>query len=89
MKPGVSQQQAQAELETLAQRLPLDGGQDRNSMAAKIIPLKEFVVGNVRESLVVFAGDRNRLVNTLTGIAGGILLYDLFLAESVEGFLIS
>jgi len=36
--------------------------------------------------LVVFAGDRNRILNALAGIAGGILLYDLFLAESVEGF---
>ena len=36
--------------------------------------------------LVVFASDRNRLVNALAGIAGGILLYDLFLAGSVEGF---
>jgi predicted permease len=56
LKPGVSRQQAQAEFETLAQRLSADRGQDRKSMVAQIIPLKEFVVGNVRESLVVFAG---------------------------------
>lgn len=36
--------------------------------------------------LVIFAGDRNRLLTALAGIAGGILLYDIFLSESVEGF---
>ncbi len=36
--------------------------------------------------LVVFAGDRNRLLNALAGIAGGVLLYDLLLSESVEAF---
>jgi len=36
--------------------------------------------------LVVFAADRNRLLNMLTGIAACILLYDLFLADSVGQF---
>ena len=34
--------------------------------------------------LVIFAGGRNRLLNAIAGIAGCILLYDLFLANSVE-----
>lgn len=36
--------------------------------------------------LVIFAGQRNRLLNVLAGVAGTFLLYDLFLAASVEGF---
>ena len=36
--------------------------------------------------LVIFSADRNRLLNLLAGVAGTILLWDLFLAESVEGF---
>ena len=36
--------------------------------------------------LVIFAGQRNRLLNILAGVAGTFLLYDLFLAESLEGF---
>lgn len=36
--------------------------------------------------LVIFAAERNRLLNVLAGVACAILLWDLFLAESVEGF---
>lgn len=36
--------------------------------------------------LVVLAGRRNRLVNALAGVAACVLFYDLFLADSVEGF---
>src|SRR4030095_8029150 len=34
--------------------------------------------------LVIFAGRRNKLLNAIAGIAGCVLLYDLFLANSVE-----
>jgi predicted permease len=56
LAPGISREQAQGELETFAQRLPAQPGEDRRNMTAQIIPLKELVVGNVRESLLVFAG---------------------------------
>jgi len=36
--------------------------------------------------LVLFAWKRNTLLNALAGIAGCILLYDVFLSQSVEGF---
>ena len=36
--------------------------------------------------LVVFAADRNRFVNVLVGVAATILLYDLFLSDSVDKF---
>lgn len=34
--------------------------------------------------LVIFSGKRDKLLNTIAGIAGCVLLYDLFLANSVE-----
>jgi len=37
--------------------------------------------------LVIFAGRRNKLINVIGGIAGCVLLYDLFLANSVEDLL--
>lgn len=36
--------------------------------------------------LVVFAADRNRFLNLLVGIAATVLLYDLFLSDSVDRF---
>ena len=36
--------------------------------------------------LVIFASQRSRFLNLLAGIAGSILLYDIFLSPSVEGF---
>jgi predicted permease len=56
LKPGVSRQQAAAELETIAQRLPIDHGQDRRMVIPQVLPLKDLLVGDIRESLLVFAG---------------------------------
>lgn len=36
--------------------------------------------------LVIFAGERSRILNLIAGIAGFILLYDIFLSPSIEGF---
>lgn len=36
--------------------------------------------------LVIFAAQRSNLLNVLAGLAGSVLLYDIFLSESVEGF---
>jgi hypothetical protein len=36
--------------------------------------------------LVIFAAQRSRLLNVLAGLAGSVLLYDVFLSSSVEGF---
>ena len=54
LKPGVTPQQAQAELETFAKGLPFDPSQ-RHSLP-QIIPLKDLLVANIRPSLLVFAG---------------------------------
>jgi putative ABC transport system permease protein len=56
LKPGVSPQQAQAELEIFAERLPLGPGESRNDRLPQIIPLKDLLVANIRPSLLVFAG---------------------------------
>lgn len=36
--------------------------------------------------LLIFASERNRLLNAIAGVAAFVLLYDLFLADSVEMF---
>ncbi|HEY2459377.1 MAG TPA: ABC transporter permease [Candidatus Acidoferrum sp.] len=56
LKAGVSPQQAQAELETFAERLPLDPGESKTDRMPQIIPLKDLLVANIRPMLLVFAG---------------------------------
>jgi len=56
LKPGVSPQQAQAELETLSPRFTKHEGEDPSGMVPRIVPLKELLVANVRLSLRIFAG---------------------------------
>jgi predicted permease len=56
LKTDSSPQQAQAELETFAQRLPLGPGESKRDRMPQIIPLKDLLVANIRLSLLVFAG---------------------------------
>src|SRR5213594_2633701 len=56
LRPGVSRQQAQAELETFVNRLALAPGEDRSGWLAQILPLKELLISNIRGSLAIFAG---------------------------------
>jgi predicted permease len=56
LRPSVSQQEAQAELEALVPRLPVGPGEHRNGMVAEILPLKDLLVGEIRKSLFVFMG---------------------------------
>src|SRR5882757_2152219 len=56
LKTGASRQQAQAELETFAERLPLPTGENKKDWVAQIIPLKELLVANTRRSLLIFGG---------------------------------
>lgn len=56
LNPGVSPQQAQKELETFAERLPLGPGESRNDRLPHIIPLVDLLVANIRPSLLIFAG---------------------------------
>lgn len=56
LKTGVSPQQAQAELQAFAARRPLEKGENRHDFVARILPLKELLVADVRKLLLVFAG---------------------------------
>ena len=56
LKPGVSPQQAQAELQAFAARRPLGEGEKRDDFAVNLLPLKELFVADVRKLLLIFAG---------------------------------
>jgi predicted permease len=56
LKPGVSPRQAQAELLAFAANLPRNHGFNRNGYAARILPLKEMFVADIRKLLLIFTG---------------------------------
>jgi putative ABC transport system permease protein len=56
LKTDFSPQQAQAELEAFAKRLPLGPGESKSDRMPQIIPLKDLLVANIRPLLLVFAG---------------------------------
>lgn len=56
LRPSVSRQQALAELEVFARTLPSEPGTNRKNMVAEILPLKDFLVANIRKSLSVLMG---------------------------------
>ncbi|HEU4593592.1 MAG TPA: ABC transporter permease [Pyrinomonadaceae bacterium] len=55
-KPGVSKEQAEAELKTIHARLEEDAPQYNKGTGAEIIPLREQLVGNVRPALLILLG---------------------------------
>jgi putative ABC transport system permease protein len=56
LKSGVLPQQAQAELQAFARRRTRDNRERQDRFVARIIPLKELFVGEVRKLLLIFAG---------------------------------
>ena len=56
LRSNVKPQQALAELETFAERLPLSPGESKRDRMPAIIPMKDLLVANIRPSLLVFAG---------------------------------
>jgi putative ABC transport system permease protein len=56
LKPGVSQEQAQAEMETIAGRLEQQYPQTNLNQSAFLRPLREEVVGNIRSGLLILLG---------------------------------
>jgi predicted permease len=56
LKPGVTIEQAQADLDRVAQGLATTYPDTNKDMGAKIVPLKERVVGNVRPILLLLLG---------------------------------
>jgi predicted permease len=56
LRPSVSQQQAQAELEGLAKHWPPGPWPRGESMVAEVSPMKDLLVGKIRRSLLIFMG---------------------------------
>ena len=56
LKPGVSIQQAQSELSTIASRLEKEYPADDTGWGALLVPLRDELVGNVRPALFVLLG---------------------------------
>jgi len=53
LKPGGSQERAQSALAAFVGGLPPDPRERRKDFVARIVPLKEMLVGNIRPSLMV------------------------------------
>src|SRR5205085_3551871 len=56
LKPGVSLEQAQAEMTTIAARRAQDVPQYHTGWSAEVVPLREQFVGNVRPALLILLG---------------------------------
>jgi predicted permease len=56
LKPGVSIQQAQAEMTTIAARLDQANPSHNKDWSAEVVPLREQFVGNVRPALLILLG---------------------------------
>jgi putative ABC transport system permease protein len=56
LKPGVSQDQAQSTFTTIASRLATEFPETNRDGGVQLVPLHEFIAGNIRPSLVVFFG---------------------------------
>jgi putative ABC transport system permease protein len=56
LRDGATREQAIAELTSMAAALARPGGESRDSLVARVTPLKDTVVGDATRSLLVFAG---------------------------------
>ena len=56
LKPGVSLEQAEAEMKAIAARLEQDAPQYNTGWSAEVVPLREQFVGNVRPALLILLG---------------------------------
>lgn len=56
LKPGVSMAQAQAEMETINQRLAQNYGETNNGWTVRLLELRESLVGELRTSLLILLG---------------------------------
>ncbi|MGH7654009.1 MAG: ADOP family duplicated permease [Gemmatimonadaceae bacterium] len=56
LKPGVTVEQAQAELASIARSVPVDPHMVPHAAVARVLPLAQLLVRNAERSLLVFAG---------------------------------
>jgi predicted permease len=56
LKDGVSAQQAQLEIQTISRHFWLDSDENRSEWRARVVPLKELLVADVRATLLIFGG---------------------------------
>ena len=56
LKPGVSLTQAQAEMNTLSGRLAKEFPAQDSGLTIRIVPFRQFVVGNVKSALLILLG---------------------------------
>ena len=56
LRPDVTREQALAELNAIAPRFTTEPGVNRNELLGEVVPLKQFVVGDVEQALWIFAG---------------------------------
>jgi putative ABC transport system permease protein len=56
LRAGVTREQAQAELETFGQQMPMLPEPDGNAVIVSAVPLKDLVVGKAEKSLLIFMG---------------------------------
>ena len=56
MKPGISLENAQAEMTTIAKRLEQQYPQTNTSIGAVITPLQEYLVGDIKPALLILLG---------------------------------
>src|SRR5579859_7070753 len=56
LKPGVSMEQAQAEMDTIGARLAKESPAENDGWALRMLPLRAMIVGKVRDALLVLLG---------------------------------
>jgi predicted permease len=56
LRPELTRREAQAAWDTFAGGLPLDSGSKRHEWSARILPLEQAIVGDVRRPLLIFTG---------------------------------
>ncbi|HKO61518.1 MAG TPA: ABC transporter permease, partial [Pyrinomonadaceae bacterium] len=56
LKPGVTMSQAQAEMSTIASRLEQQYPDSNTNVGSEVVPMQEYLVGDVRRPLLIFLG---------------------------------
>ena len=74
LRPGVTLEEAQREISSVAARLKATYGEDTGTVDAALVPLREHIVGDVRPVLLVLLGASAFLLLVATANLGSLLL---------------